>query len=178
LPLPQGVSDYAVGKSSFAARTKACQALPTPSTGFPNGPGTLSIKEESLECKKNHGAGEPEISSSSGKQALVKLGEITIFEGLSKPVVRKLIEKQIQAINRCYAKADQIGSGPSKKAEVILTVDAKGHVTKVHIDSNKIKGSTLEYCIKEHLEKLGFPPSKGGGTVKVTLTFGNHLEGN
>jgi Ca-activated chloride channel family protein len=178
LPLPQGVSDYAVGKSSFAARTKACQALPAPSTGFPNGPETLSVKEESLECKKNHDAAESEISNSPGRQALVKLGKITIFDGLSEPVVRKLIEKQIHAINRCYAKADQSGSGPSKKAEVILTVDTKGHVTKVHIDSTKIKGSTLENCIKEHLEKLSFPPSKGGGIVKVTLTFWNHLEGN
>ena len=178
LPLPQGVSDYALGKNSFAGRTKACRALPAQSAGFPNGPGSLSIKEESLEFNKSHDAAEPEISSSPSKQALVKLVKITISEGLTKPVVRKLIEKQIHAINRCYAKADQNGSGLPNKAEVILTVHAKGHVTKVHIDSAKIKGSTLENCIKEHLEELGFPPSKGGGTVKVTLTFWNHLEDN
>jgi Ca-activated chloride channel family protein len=171
LPLPQGVSDYAVGKSAFAARTKACQAVRTPSNGFPNGPGTLTIKEESLECKKSHDAAEPEVSLSPRTQALVKLEGITVFKELSERAVQRLLEKQLEAINRCYEKAVQRGSGPAKKVEVILTVDAKGRVTKVYIGSSKIKDSRLENCIKVHLEKLGFPPSKKGGTVEVTLTF-------
>ncbi len=171
LPLPQGVSDYAVGKGAFSARKKACQALAPSSSGFLNGSKTLSMKEETLETKKDYDAAEPKLPSSPGRQTLVKLGKITVSEGLSKQDIQRLLEKQINAINRCYEKASESGSVLTKEAEITLTVDAAGLVTKVGRDKRQPMNRALENCIINHLEKLCLPSSNGGGTVKVTLTF-------
>ncbi len=172
LPLPQGVSDYAVGKGSFASGSRACRKAPIPSyTGAINTPQTLAVKEEALESKDCDTEKQKLNHSSTKQDVLVRLGEITASNGLSKQDVKRLIEKQINSINQCYKKTSKSKSGLTREAVVTLTLDTKGHVTKVRIDRNKMINGILENCITSHLEKLHFQQLKRSGTIKIKILF-------
>ena len=172
LPLPQGVSDYAVGKGSFASGPRACRKAPMPSyAGAINAPQALEMKEEVLESKDFDTEKQKLHHSSTKQEILVRLGEITVSNGLAKQDVQKLIEKQINFINLCYIKASKSTSGLTREAVVTLTLDAKGHVTRVQIDKSKMINSPIGNCITSHLEKLYFQQLKREGTIKIKILF-------
>jgi len=154
LPLPQGVSDYAVGHQSFAKR--ALSSAPFSSTMA----GKAKVGELHLECKDEEAI----------KGIHIELGNIVVQNGLSKSSIQRLLEKQMRSINPCYEQAP--GSRSNLKGEVIfkLIIDSQGEVTKVHVASTS-KDKELERCIMKKLKKLHFPVPKGGKNAKVTISF-------
>jgi len=160
LPLPQGVSDYAVGKGSFASGSRACRKLGlSPYAAAFNAPQPLTEKEEALESK------DCDVKDQ------IRLEGITVSNGITKQEVQDLIEKQMEAINECYKKSSKNKSGLTSKALVTLTLDGKGHVVQIRIHRNKNINSPLENCIKSHLEKLHFQKLKRSGTIKIRILF-------
>jgi hypothetical protein len=124
-----------------------------------------------LESKKDHDAANTQLTLAPNKHVMVKSEGITVSEGLSKPEIQRLVEKQINAINRCYAKESEIISGLITEAEITLTVDTAGRITNVSMDKNRIKNKALETCIINLFEKLRLPASKKGGMVRVIVAF-------
>jgi Ca-activated chloride channel family protein len=171
LPLPHGVSDYAVGNRTFAKAKANCYLAPS-GVGSSDLQKNQYLKEEAIECRKDYDAVEPEVSHTSAQQVFIKLGDVNVTEGLSKQAVQKLLEEEIRSIMDCYKKASGGGTLSSKEFVVTLTVDPTGRITRVHMDNNKIKNSSLENCIINHLKKLNFPAPKKGKSVEVTITFG------
>jgi len=172
LPLPQGVSDYAVGNGSFAGGTVAFRKALMPSNeGAFNAPQTPFVKEETLESKRDHEALKQGFPHSFKKQVLVALGEISVSESLSKQEVQGLVEKQIDSINICYVKSSESTSGLTKEAAFTLAVDANGRVTRIQIDKREFNNTAIGNCIIKHFETLRFPPMKGTGTIRITISF-------
>jgi Ca-activated chloride channel family protein len=153
LPLPQGVSDYAVGKRSFASPGMCAKMRP---------------QGQSLECK------EEEVSLDStqaGDKEHIELANITVNEGLSNHAVKRLLEKHMRSINQCYTSALGQQSALKSKVVVRVTIDSKGRVTKVRIDKSKKKHKEFEQCIVQKLKSLQFPaPDKGKKSV-IIITF-------
>jgi len=172
LPLPQGVSDYAVGKGSFVTGMRACRKATAPSCAESfNAPQTLTVKEEALESKDGDTENQKLSHSSTKENGLVRLGEINVSGSLSKQDVQGLIEKQIVSINQCYAKSSDRKSGLAKEAVFTLAVNTKGRVTGIQVDKRELNNTDIGNCIINHLEKLHFPPMKGTGTIRITIIF-------
>jgi Ca-activated chloride channel family protein len=164
LPLPQGVSDYAVGHQSFAKR--ALSSAPFSSTMA----GKAQVGELHLECKDELSASESEVATPAIQGIHIELGNIVVQNGLSKSSIQRLLEKHMRSINPCYEQAS--GSRSNLKGEVIfkLIIDSQGEVTKVHVASTS-KDKELERCIMKKLKKLHFPVPKEGKNARVTISF-------
>ncbi len=154
LPLPRGVSDYAVGQQSFAKRTLSSAPFPATMAG------KVEAEELHLECK----------DESAIQGIHIELGNIIFQNGLSRSSIQRLLEKHMRLINLCYEQAS--GSRSDLKGEVIfkLIIDPQGRVTKVHVASTS-KDKGLEECIMKELIKLRFPAPRGGKNVEVSISL-------
>ncbi|MCG2776049.1 MAG: AgmX/PglI C-terminal domain-containing protein, partial [Desulfobacterales bacterium] len=167
LPLPQGVSDYAVGSRSFAGKG-ICVATPSSSAM----PLKIRVREESLEYKKEgHLDSEPAIDTAGIEGNHIQLKNIEVTEGLSKNSTRKFIEKNMPTINYCYTQIS--GKQGKLKGEIVVTlvVDPEGRVIKVDANRGKMEIKSIERCIVQKLRELHFPAPERGGNVTVTITF-------
>ena len=151
LPLPQGVSDYAVGgmklsqePTSFMTRKEVAGQLATDAV----------TEQKGFEEKD---------------KSKVTVGDVIVPEGLSKEVVLKLVQKKAGEIERCY-----FGREVRGKLILELTVDLDGKVRSVKITSSPLKDSGVERCVTESVKKWQFPAVQGGREVKATiiLVFG------
>ena len=166
LPLPQGVSDYAVGNRYHAGKG-ICLASP-PSGIFPLKTGTT---QEELKCKKDDCLTEkPAGETSYLEKTHLQIKKITVTEGLSKISIRKLIEKNIHSIERCCR--EKFGR-QTLKGELVfsLVIDNTGRVIKATSDrkNKEIKG--IRRCIIQELKRLHFQTPEAGKKVVVTITF-------
>ena len=157
LPLPKGVSDYAVGGNGVAVRSKMSQAM---------APGVLGrhlvMKEGICVDEKADPDVEREV-----KKKTVRIKDLDVSKGMSEEDVRKELNAKMTDITACLEKS----SGTLKNIMIVLKVDAKGRVIAVEIDKRLSKYQTQVKQLKRIFEKMVFRVSKNGRPGKVTLTF-------
>ena len=151
LPLPAGVSDYAVGRGMIAQKAASPFALYSPLMADKS-----MVKEES-RARPNH--------------VSVTIGEISTTEGLSKEAIQKVLNPQLPPIERCYEKA--LDKKPNVRGEVIyrLIVNSNGKVIKVILVSSKLNNKGLETCILQKIKEWKFPKPELRGDVTLTLSL-------
>lgn len=145
LPLPEGVSDYAVGKNTGTSAYKL--AAPYAARAFEVDAKSQVRKDEEVKSR---------LAKSS-----VELGEITTSGGISKEDLQKIIKQQIPSIELCYEKT--LVKTPNIQGQITLqlVIDSKGKVTKVHLVSSRLNDKSLEQCILQKMKELSFPASLG-----------------
>lgn len=161
LPLPQGVSDYAVGGKSFAMRSQPAPAM-TPGI-FGRQP---VLKEALCADEKVDGSTEREE-----KKKMVRIGDINVSDGMSEENVRKILKKRLPEIDSCCRKIQASTSVSVKNITAVLYVDANGRVVKAEIDKKTAKNKALIKCLKNIFEKMFFSAPENGKQGKVTLTL-------
>ena len=163
LPLPQGVSDYAVGSGSFTGKG-ICRATPSSSAM----PLKIRVREEGREYKKE---GRLATDTADHKRNHIRLDKITVTRGLSKDSIQRVIEKNIRSINLCYTQTSVKESNLKGELVFTLIVDSKGSVIKASTNSGKNKIAEIERCIIQKLRKVHFPAPEGSKRITVTITF-------
>jgi len=168
LPLPQGVSDYAVGGN----RSIAGKAL----YSYSAAPSVLGMKskvvEESMAQKKEDRlTTEPEMDAASRDKNVIKLGEITVTGGLSEPSIRKLFEKEMHSLNTCYKQSLKKQPQLKGKIDFRLVVDPVGQVINIHLDKGVNSAKAFETCMLQKLKKLRFPASPKGLKTVIQITL-------
>jgi Ca-activated chloride channel family protein len=168
LPLPQGVSDYAVGGNrSFAKKALSSFAAAPLATALKD-----KVQEESVDYKKEVLlTQEPEVDVATRKGKLIEVKKVTATEGLSEKSIVELVKKHIRSFNLCYRQA--LGKSPDLKGEVVfkINVDPAGHVTKVNMDKGAKIDKNLKRCLVQGFKMLHFPTPAKGRNVVVTVTF-------
>ncbi len=157
LPLPEGVSDYAVGKGMVAQKATAPLAA-------------MRLSEADKSRVKEEEYRDVRIASKP-KRASVELREITIDGGLSKETIQNGLKQQLPSIERCYQKALEKKSNIQNEAIFRLTINSKGRVTKVSLVSSKLNDMNLEQCIIQKIKELTFPTPQGTDTVTATVSL-------
>ena len=168
LPLPQGVSDYAVAGNRSLVRKSTSSFASAPSLFGLKG----KVMEESLKYKKEDRlACEPEIDASGHDKNTIELGEVIVTGDLPEKSIRELLKKHIRSFNICYRQT--LEKQPDLKGKVVFKViiDPAGRVTKVHLDKGAKKEKEFKRCMLQELKKLHFPASKGGNKSIVFITF-------
>ena len=168
LPLPWGVSDYAVG-GSRAVTGKAFSS-------YGAAPSVLGMRskvvEESMAHKKEDRLTiEPEMDAAARDKNVIELGEIKVFGGLSEKSIRELFEKQMHSFNTCCKQALKKQSPLKGKIIFRLVVDPAGHVTNVQVNKSIAKTKAFENCMLQKLKKLRFPASKKGIKTVIQVAF-------
>jgi len=159
LPLPEGVSDYAVG------RGMAKQAMALSSAPY------AALRAQ--ECEQGSLKEEFKDKSMTSKplQTFVELNEISTTSGLSKEAIQKVVKQQIPSIEVCYQKLLEIKPHLQGGMILQLVIDLKGRVTKVSLVSRKLNDKTLEQCIIQKVKGLNFPSPEGTDKVTATISF-------
>jgi Ca-activated chloride channel family protein len=167
LPLPQGVSDYAVGKSGMRmakpSRMKSLSFMGTPKAAPPSMPVTAG------------GAmgAEPEVDMPEEEKIILATVSIEKIEarGIDEKSVRTVMESKLSGIETCYNRAVNIKPGISGKIELKIEIDESGKVIKVTVVSSKLNDKDLEKCITEKIKKWRFNTGGTKATAKVTLSL-------
>jgi len=153
LPLPEGVSDYAVGSSAF----KSTSALSPLSELFsPTAKKETAQEAVTDRIEKKH------------KDSSIRIDKIVVKGGLSRDMVQMVLEQEVQKFLNCTQNQKVTG-----KLIVKLTLNAEGIVNTVTIISNRTGVKPIEHCIINELKKFRFPAAQDSNpsTVTVTLLF-------
>jgi Ca-activated chloride channel family protein len=152
LPLPEGVSDYAVGRGMVAQKAAAPLALYRPLMADRS-----LAKEEEFKSKPIH--------------ASVEIEEISTTEGLPKETIQKVIKQQILSLELYYQKALDKKHDLKGQLVIQLTIDPNGKVTKVTLVSSKLNDKKLEKYFIQKIKELKFPKPEGDGNVSSIVSF-------
>jgi Ca-activated chloride channel family protein len=162
LPLPEGVSNYAVASSNAPAsapmKTGALRGLMAQDK--------ISVFEEEV-------AMEPKVKENKKREvAHGKAGEI---EGdILESGVQKVLNKHMKELNNCYKK--YLKESPGLKGTIVfkLVIDQKGRVESVKLVKNSLMSRSFKECIMKIVKKMKFKAPAGGSkvTTSITLNFG------
>ncbi|MCX6841119.1 MAG: TonB family protein [candidate division WOR-3 bacterium] len=163
LPMPQGVSDYAVGggaATGMAGRGYGVNKSAMPSMTRDGG----AIPADALSEAEATPAPPPPIGT-------VKVGKVEIQGGMTERAVKQPIEKQLAELVSAYSTELSSQPGLHGKMVVEFTVGANGLVRDVKVTLSELTPN-LEQAVIQFLKKLTITNSTGSdATVKVTFNF-------
>ncbi|MFA5111782.1 MAG: VIT domain-containing protein [Desulfobaccales bacterium] len=159
LPMPEGVSDLAIGKSIMPS------VMATP---MPSRPGNLGELALGRKLKAGHGGGP--VAPESGMKLTIK--SVRAEGGLTPAAVQVALDAELAKLLRCCEEAGK--RGVKLPAEITLTfaIGLDGKIT----GEPQVKLSTpepsLETCLAAALKGLAFPPPrKTAALATVTLSL-------
>ncbi|MFA4901919.1 MAG: VIT domain-containing protein [Desulfobaccales bacterium] len=163
LPLPEGVSDSAVG-----------QAMPAMAPGAPWGTkGMMAsrLPEEAFVRKSKATKPSHDVAASE-TSVTVTLQDIQTKGDLPPAAVKKVLENEVAKLERCCQ--DTVKSGLMLPATITLvfTVGTDGKVSADPIGKPPLASQGLESCLAAAFRSLQFPGSQKDATqVTVTLAL-------
>jgi Ca-activated chloride channel family protein len=168
LPLPQGVSDYAVGggaATGFAGMGKSLAPSAMQVTGGAARGYNAPVSREAADEIQALPTPPPQPVGT------VKVGKIEIQGGVAERSVKQSIEKQLGVLVNAYS--SELSSQPGLRGKMVVefTVGANGILRDVKVVLNELTPN-LEPTAIQMLKKLTIANSTGkDATVKVTLNF-------
>lgn len=198
LPLPQGVSDLAVGggvrsaaapaPGYFGTMAKSAAprggdkmsspaALPEEAEAVKNLPSPKGQKAEEKPEPQKDGtvakadakkAKETDEDVKSARNVTHLLEKMVISGSLSKADMEKLIADHLKDIEGCYQKIKEPGSG---KASLKIEIDGTGKVVNAELISDEIKNSVLKSCITNLVKGWTMPVPADGKSASVEYYF-------
>jgi Ca-activated chloride channel family protein len=159
LPLPQGVSDYAVGDYGNYAAAPAIQK----SMGMVGMRGKMGsrLAEDKLATAK-----ELQVPKKKDEEQKINIINVNVGKGLTKDEILKVAQANISEIEKCFT-----GKNLQGTLRLNLTINPDGTVKNVEIVSSTIKEAKLRQCINNQMKKWVFPETANGQIVKARLTF-------
>ena len=159
LPLPQGVSNYAVGGTrqmsySLSKRVKGVMA---------------PAMSQSVLAEREHKAEEAlcdsvELSNTEGNdKEMPFLVKLAVSKGLSKKEISNIFGKLAEDLRKCNT------DGKSKMVTLEIDLDKAGNVIKVDIVSKDGLSRNLKKCISEIVKKQVFPIISKNGKINATV---------
>jgi Ca-activated chloride channel family protein len=149
LPLPQGVSDYAVGSAKMSLA-----------------PSALLARKEAAPAPLEERAGQREMQDLEKDKRVASIGEVKISGGLTQEAVLQALKKHLPEIRKCAS-----GAGLGRSFVLELTIRPDGRVKSVKIAGGVLKDPSAERCLLEQAKRWKLPSSRDGREVRVTLTL-------
>lgn len=155
LPLPEGVSDYAVGGLSRSA----------------GAPAPMMMSKQKALAQESFGYAEPMLQDKAepekkAEAVFLKISEITVKGGLTKESIRKAADKQLLSLRSCLPTTQ-----PSAKIKIKLTIDASGAVKAVEIVSTDIKDKAVQQCMQRMVKAWKFDANSAGKEAEAVVTL-------
>jgi len=148
LPLPQGVSDLAVGKGGMMMKTAA--------------PASEALARRADKEGRCLQAGE--------ESRPLALKSLEVPGGVNEKGVRVEVRNTLRSLNQaCRSHLRQVPSG--KEIRLVLEVGVDGRVKKVTVEGKPEWSGDFERCVNAKLAGLLFPSLANASAGKVVLTL-------
>jgi len=167
LPLPEGVSDYAVGQAGAGWLGATGRAM-SPSVSPVPFYRTKTVAEQSRDALSLE-----DVAAAGEIKGSVEVGEVRTGDGISAASVKQVLGGSLYSIQIAYAKALAADPRPAGAIALKITVKSDGTVAGVQIVKNELNGD-IGKAVKDALKGCVFPNSLLGKTetvVQVTLIF-------
>ena len=147
LPLPEGVSNYAVGGDQQAKMM-----------AMPSSPGLRGQMGSGAALPVTDGAEVLVVQAGVVMKGTVKIGEITVGAGITSNEVRKAIEAKLDSLKQCYVQ--KLSTNPNLKGKLVLEfeINKDGTTRRIKVASDEL-GGDISSCIIKVIEKLRFTNS-------------------
>ena len=101
-------------------------------------------------------------------------GKITYEGGLSREEIQRVISRVMSQIKYCYDK--ELNKDPNLEGKLVMfwQITGTGDVQGTNALDNTFAGASgppIAQCVNRIIQRLKFPPPKGGGSVNVTYPF-------
>ena len=155
LPLPEGVSDYAVGGSANYAAAPSMQKI--------MGMAMKSKMESRLSEDK---ATAQEVKGENKKDQARKISIVSVIteNGLTREEIIKVSSANLSSIEKCF-----VGTNLSGQIKINLNLNSDGTVKKVAIAEGVVKDEQLRKCIIAQVKQWQFPVTTRNQAVKVSI---------
>jgi len=151
LPLPQGVSNYAVG-GAMPSMPMSVPRLVAPMKKYK----TEAVREDAMRGEKQDATTKVSVSN------------IVVSGGISKEAVLDVAKKQLGDLEKCRSENNLKG-----KLVISLIINKDGTIKDIKIVSGASINKTGNKCIIEAVKKWKFPATTDGKEAKaaITITF-------
>jgi Ca-activated chloride channel family protein len=146
LPLPQGVSDYAVGSAKMGLA-----------------PSSLMARKEA-PAPLEEGAMQREGKEQEKDKRVASIEELTIQGALSKEAVLQALKKNLPELQRCVSP-----DGPGKRLVLQLVVGMDGRIKSGKVVGNGLNKGSADPCMLEKIKEWQLPVPQDGKEATVTL---------
>ena len=169
LPLPEGVSDLAIGES----RSKAMM----PSM-MPPSPSRMMAKDESMGYMAGgrrlktgpHGGGT--AAAEAGVTVTVAVKDVQVKGGLTPAAVQKALEGDLARLTQCCQDAAKAGLKLPAELTVTFTIGYDGRIAGTPKVALTATHKSLKNCLAAALKGIQFPqPQPAAVPVTVTLSL-------
>ncbi|MFZ2087866.1 MAG: AgmX/PglI C-terminal domain-containing protein, partial [Desulfobaccales bacterium] len=165
LPLPEGVSDLAVGDGgSYAAKLAGLPRAfrPEVATTAPWGMGSAMRPPVPLPVKNEE----------KEKPLGLKVKVLKVQGKLEEAQVQQALEAKIEQVEACYRQARKAGTRLPQQVTLKISLGPDGAVTAVQVTNPKGQASSLTQCLAAALKQAAFPkPAEGKAEVDIQLTL-------
>jgi Ca-activated chloride channel family protein len=167
LPLPQGVSDLAVGKGG---------PLATSPPGFYGAARALTsnpyAETAALHSVLPKPHGKEENQSSKLPTLGLKVKVVQVQGKLESSALQQTMAAELPRLEKCFRKAKEKGRKLPTQVTLRLTISPEGQVTAARmIKENQLSASFTD-CLLKALRQIAFPkPVEGKAEVEILLTL-------
>jgi Ca-activated chloride channel homolog len=152
LPLPEGVSDYAVG-------------------GYASAPTSMPMLRSAQKAAAGESYKQEEVKLADKVEkkkdaVILKVGEITAIGGLTKDAVRKIVELNLKALQNCLPSIQ-----PGSKMIAALVINVDGTIRSVKLVSSGIKDRAVLQCLRKVVKGWRFGGGSGGKETEAVITL-------
>jgi len=166
LPLPEGVSDYAVGRGAPLGRGAAPMAVaPLPSRGLSQEAKRMSRDARGVNEAKEGVGGKAEKEDS---EARVRVQSLSVGVVLSESQVRSVVEASRKSLLDCL-RALLSREIPEWKVKLTWVVDKKGRVRDLKIAVSTGTTREIEECLRKQISAWRFAKPGGARAPAVSL---------
>lgn len=153
LPLPEGVSDYAIGQFK-SAEMAAC----SPGMYFPMGE---PRRAKAHDITLHGGYRESDIAREEKKDAEIRVESLKVKGSLSRQDVLDSLNRQLKSLGQC----GQV----SGKVVLVLKINADGTINEARV--LKTAAKALGACVRSQAAAWAFSAAPGSTTAEVTISF-------
>jgi Ca-activated chloride channel family protein len=161
LPLPEGVSDLAVGRGQYLQKARAM----SPMTSL--GPSSAGDKAELRVSEKSFY--ESKAANEEKATVHVRLGKIEVTGGLTEESARRTIEKHLATLNHCSSLLQVNATGAKGELVFSLLIGPDGKIKKLHMTQSSFNNKRFEACVLQGLKGLAFPAIGGDKGTRIVV---------
>ncbi len=169
LPLPEGVSDHAVGQVQAVALNSAAPAglfMQRAAAGAGNASELKRLDSHLLKSAES-----PDVAGWDVSTGNVQVVRIVRRGAVSEAAVRAMIQQHLGEIQGCYHQALLAQPALGGKLVIQFSVDARGLVTAIKVVSDEMQNKSLTSCLTQKMKAWQFANVQSGGEATVTLEF-------
>ena len=90
---------------------------------------------------------------------------------LDRSVIDAYIRRNLAKVLWCYENGLKKNPGIAGRVVINFVISANGDVVSSKVQKTTLGNAEIENCIAEHIKKIKFPKTKGGGIVIVNYPF-------